>query len=150
VIRDTTQPESGTDKDSGAGLVALLVVVAALGAVTLIALAATSSLSTSTANHSSQTPTSLSPAPGQAETNIHQSQTVECESDYEAASAAADEYQALHGRAPTNMAEVLPALRNAPTGPDFTISIDANGKVAVSVPGHAPSTDDSNCRYATG
>jgi hypothetical protein len=151
-----------TRPDHGVSLVALVVVVAVLGgmaAIVVSKLGASSGLNpeqlpsvTLPVSHTPATTSGKKPiASGSAGiSDISAAVAAACRADYEAATEAAAEYDALNGRAPATLAQLESFLKDPLTSASFTISVDPQipGQLEVAAPGHPAEPGSANCAYA--
>lgn len=130
----------------------MILVVGGLAAIAAIAIASFSATASNVRSHGMSLPVfhpESSQSPRTATTNNPASVAV-CRTDFQAASTAVSEYEALNGRPPIAITSIADMLKDPLGNPNFTIEVDpaGTGTVEVATPGHPSSPGDVNCDYA--
>jgi len=141
-----------SDRDRGVALVAVLVVIAILGGLS-VALLAVNSSGSSGKGSSSLPPVagkSIQASPGAAGADISAAAIEACRADVGIVNEAVSEYEAVQGQPPRTMADLSGMLKGLVASSRFTILINSArpGQVEVSTPDHAPAPGDTNCAFA--
>lgn len=135
-------------RKSGASAVGLLVTLLVLGGIAGAVLALQPG--TKTNPGVAKTPTTINASPAKAGSDIALGASAACQTDFDSVQTAVGEYEALHGRPPTNMTALAGMIHNPVSTYFYAITIDPHhpGRIDVSTPGHAETPGDAACRFA--
>ena len=138
-------------KDSGRGLIGLLVTMVVLAGMGAAVLAY--SRDGSGGGHRAALPvspgTTVSTSPAAAAGGIAAAAAAACRSTVSMVGTAVSYYTTLNGHPPKALADLASLLKDHVTGQGFTLELSPTGQVEVATPAHAASPGSADCAYVS-